>query len=755
MIELHQQTFLLHGKPTILRVGEMHYFRIPKELWETHMVAMKDAHCNAISTYVPWLIHEPVMDTYEFNGESVDQYDLIYFLTLCQKHQLPLFFRPGPFVMAELYMEGVASYLESFPELKPYTFHHKKVPNDQLDYMHPIFLDRCKKYFDQLFQAVKPFFQEHGGPIFGIQIDNEIGMLAWVSQSPPLTHDIIMNLKEHFNQETYTFNIGHEAIGHQILGQLLRERYQSYVSYLKGIIQSYSKDMLTFINVHGTGGGRGLMFPIGYSQLLNTFKGHIIGTDTYFMDLDFKNAHDYYMINSQLNALKDPETPATCLEFNGGNSDFGHNLYHHDTVHSMDKKIRLNMIQNHKMINYYLFSAGLNPLTHSSYQTGNRRIALTGEGHGFSAPLKLDGSKTYMYHQISKTNKLIKTHQEVLSKSYEVHSNVTVGLMLDQFMTENMRHQTGIETMKVNLTKHREGIFHEVFLKHALFLQYNPSTLHLEPLKTIDVLRYPILAVATSAYMSSHIQQLLLNYVRNGGKLMCFGELPVYNLYGEEDTSLIEAFNITVIKTHDDHTENQFSVTYDQYIDGFKSFRTPYAQSMNHEALSIFHTLDGHKTSYITDQVMFITNMYPADLSITKRIGNIMGIKPVLEAELNGYAYLLKTTSEKGSFIHILNFESYPLEVSIKELPFNVIHIPAYDNVMLPINLEIEHMNITSTSELIEYHPSHMIFKTSHQRHEIKIQTHLKIDSPYCQKTMDGYECLIPNHGDTETVINF
>jgi len=753
MIQLQQQTFLLNGKPTILRAAEMHYFRIPKALWETHIIAIKEAHCNVISTYVPWLIHEPVMDTYEFNGESLDQYDLMHFLTLCQKHHLPVFFRPGPFVMAELYMEGVASYLASYPELKPLTFNRVKVPNDQLDYMHPIFLERSKKYFVTLLEAVKPFLQEHGGPIFGIQIDNEIGMLAWVSQSPPLTADIIKDLKEHFNQETYTFHTGHESIGHQILGQLLRERYQSYVSYLEDVIKSQTNDMLTFINVHGTGGGRGLMFPIGYSQLINTFKGHIIGTDTYFMDVDFKNAHDYYVINSQLNALKDPETPATCLEFNGGNSDFGHNLYHHDTVHSMDKKIRLNIIQNHKMINYYLFSAGMNPLTHTSYQTGNRRIALTGEGHGFSAPLKLDGSKTYMYHQISKTNALIKTHQEVLSSSFEIHSNVTVGLMLDQFMTENMRHQTGIETMKVNLTKHREGIFHEVFLKHALFLQYNPSTLHLEPLKHIDVLKYPILAISTSAYMSSHIQQLLITFIHDGGKLMCFGELPTFNLLGEEDCSLIDALNIKPLQTHDEQTDHQLSVTYDQYIDGFKSFRTPYAQSMEHDALSIFHTLDGHKTSYISNDVIFITHTYPAHTEITKRLGDLMGIKPVLHARMNGYAYILKTHSIKGSFIHILNFESYPLEVFIEELPFKVIHVGAYDNVMLPLNLEMNDMKLTSSAELIDYRDDGLIFKTSHQEHHVIIQTKKVIHSPYCMKSMDVYTCIIPKHGDIETVI--
>ena len=755
MIELKHQTFYQDGKPTVLLAGEMHYFRIPKPLWETHIIAIKEAGCNVLSTYVPWLIHEPIEHQFEFHGQSLEQYDLISFLTLCQTHKMPVFFRPGPFVMAELHMEGVASYLKDDPSIKPLTFHKVKVPNDQLDYMHPRFLSRVKAYFDALFHVVKPFLQNEGGPIFGIQLDNEIGMLAWVSQSPPLTDDIIVALSEHIDRNTYTFKSGHHEVGHQRLGQLLRKRYLDYVNTLKDYINPYiTKDILTFINVHGTGGGRGLMFPIGYAQLIDTFKGNITGTDIYFMDLDLKNAHDYYMINSYLDALKDPETPSTCLEFNGGNSDFGDHLYHHDTTFSMDKKIRLEIISNHKMINYYLFSAGMNPKTHPSYQTANGRIALTGERHGFSAPLKLDGRKTYMYDQIATTNHLIQTHREVLSRMKEVYSGLTVGLMLDQFMTESMRHGTEIEPLKVNLTKNREGVFHETFLKQALLLQYNPQTIHLEAITHIDPKMYPVMALSTSRYMASHIQKLLVTYLKEGGKLLCFGDIPEYNLLGEVDHTLIKYLKIEVLEMIDDHKIPQYTLVYDQHIDGYSSFRTPYAVRLKHQEDAWFKDLEGHQVSYVSDQAIWMTHHYPGDLMITKRILHHFKVKPSIHVTSQGLIYAFETKYLHERFIHVLNFESYPLRVTFHDIDLAPSYILPCDNVMLPLGISTPLGIITANCECTHYDEDSITFKTNHQDHVIKIETDRTIHHKGCIKEDRNYVCHIVKHEDVYTTIH-
>jgi beta-galactosidase len=43
--------FTINGKPTVINAGEIHYARVPRELWHDRLVKMKRAGLNTISTY--------------------------------------------------------------------------------------------------------------------------------------------------------------------------------------------------------------------------------------------------------------------------------------------------------------------------------------------------------------------------------------------------------------------------------------------------------------------------------------------------------------------------------------------------------------------------------------------------------------------------------------------------------------------------------------------------------------------------------
>jgi beta-galactosidase len=50
--------FVLNGRATYLRCGELQYFRIPRPLWRPALERMQEAGLNAVATYVPWIVHE-------------------------------------------------------------------------------------------------------------------------------------------------------------------------------------------------------------------------------------------------------------------------------------------------------------------------------------------------------------------------------------------------------------------------------------------------------------------------------------------------------------------------------------------------------------------------------------------------------------------------------------------------------------------------------------------------------------------------
>jgi beta-galactosidase len=737
-LSIKEGQFYLDGQATLLMAGEIHYFRLPKSLWALHLERLKESGCQVVSTYVPWLIHEPTEGTFEFEGETLEQYDLKAFIDLCKSYGFIVFLRPGPFVMAELHGEGVASYIHDKPFLKPLTWDKKIVPNGQIDVLHPYFLSRVEAYFEALFKFLKPYLEAQGGPVSLIQLDNEVGMLAWVSQSPPLTDDIIQDLGSDFNRKTYQFYEGTFARGHQKLGYLLRKRYSKYIEFLHKIVQNHAENMITLVNIHGTSGGRGLTFPIGFSQLVETFKDHIIGTDIYYENLDIRKSHDYYLINSMLNALKNPSTPATCLEFNAGNSNFGDNLSGIDTTDSMDKKIRLLFIQGHKLINFYLFSGGMNPLTHSSYETSNRRIAITGERHGFSAPVKLNGETTPMFKQMQQTLSILNVYGKEIAFQEEVTSNLTIGLILDYYMTDSMRHGTEIEALKTDLTMHREGAFVETFLKQALLLHIPMQSIHLE-LDHCDPKKHPILVLNTASYMASAIQQKLIDYLKAGGKLFLLGALPIKNLKGEIDQSLIDYLEIEPLEFLSSQTHPGLMLKSDQPIEGYHSFNASFAQRMRHNHESAYHDLDNHKVSYISDQVVWLTHHYPGYLYITKRWLDHLGVKPPLKTKTSGFIYVFKTESKHGALLHLLNFESHDVTVFFEDFIFDQITVKAYDSIMVPIHYHIHGATITSTCELIDVSNDHFTFETNGLSQIVMIDTNHSFENMDYIKTDQGY----------------
>ncbi len=752
MIEVKQGLFYINGKPKYLFAGEIHYFRLPTHLWKIHIEKLIESGCQVVSFYIPWLIHEPQEDVYEFQGESLEQYDLIRFIQLCISYDLYIFLRPGPFVMAELLHEGIPPYLFQVEDIKPRTFHKKRVPNDQIDYLHPYFLERTRKYMDALFNALKPYTQE-GGPVIGVQLDNEIGMLAWVSQSPALTEDVIEHLGDTFDQTQYVFKPGQSARGHQRLGIYMRHRFKRFVDILDTMIKQLThKNMLTFINVHGTEGGRGKSFPIGYSQLKDTFGQRIIGTDIYFSHLTIENTHDYYIINSMLQALKLPETPSTSLEFNAGNSNFGDDLSGHDTPQSMDKKIRMNMIQGHQMINYYLLSAGMNPrIPH--HQNPFQRIAFTGERHGFSAPIQIQGNTTYMYDQIKSTNQLFLTHEPFSIHTQEVTSTLTFGFILDQYMTESMRHGTEIEDIKVALTRARSGIVWDQFLKHSLLLQRPFRSLHLENSGVIDVSQTPVLAVPISTYMSASIQETLIQYIQSGGKCLFFGQCPLYDLEGQPNQSLMQFLNIDVEPfTHEQH-ERPLSACYDLGIDGYPSFRTPYYQVLHHNMPSWFETESHEKLSYISDQVILVTTPYPGHLEITERFLQHVHIDPIVSLKHQGYLHAFQTRGDHGGYLHLLNIEGFKQTIKIDHPLLDTITLMPFESLMLFDQLRIHGHVVSSSVECIEIETHQLTFKTDGREADVYIQTNSDIENPLCVLKGDTYHCHIGRHKeDTWTI---
>ena len=156
--ETNKGSFMLNGQPFIVKAAELHYPRIPKEYWEHRIKMCKALGMNTICLYTFWNSHEPKEGMFDFTGQN----DIREFIQLCQKNEMMVILRPGPYVCAEWEMGGLPWWLLKKKDIK-------LRENDSY------FLERVDKFQKAVANQVADLTIANGGPIIMVQVENEYG----------------------------------------------------------------------------------------------------------------------------------------------------------------------------------------------------------------------------------------------------------------------------------------------------------------------------------------------------------------------------------------------------------------------------------------------------------------------------------------------------------------------------------------------------------------------------------------------------
>lgn len=166
-----QRYLVLNGKPWLPVMGEFHFSRYPPSQWEEEILKMKAGGVQIISTYVIWIHHEEVEGIFDWSGQR----DLRGFLELCARHHMYVILRIGPWSHGEVRNGGFPDWLLG-KELTRGTS--------------PEFLTYAQRYYDQIAAQAKGLLWKDGGPVIGVQLDNEYNIHA-----PDSTQDYILTLR--------------------------------------------------------------------------------------------------------------------------------------------------------------------------------------------------------------------------------------------------------------------------------------------------------------------------------------------------------------------------------------------------------------------------------------------------------------------------------------------------------------------------------------------------------------------------------
>ncbi len=167
------------GTRTFLISGEFHYFRVPKDEWRRRLRLLKDVGGNCVATYIPWCIHEPEEGKILF-GDRPER-DLGEFLRVVKEEGLMAIVRPGPYQYSELVYAGLPRWLvEGHPEIAFKKKDGTPLASGAVEYNHPVFLEKARRYFKAVAGVLRPHLSVNGGPVVLVQLDNELtGIHVW------------------------------------------------------------------------------------------------------------------------------------------------------------------------------------------------------------------------------------------------------------------------------------------------------------------------------------------------------------------------------------------------------------------------------------------------------------------------------------------------------------------------------------------------------------------------------------------------
>ena len=185
------------GKPWLPVMGEFHYSRYPEQYWEESLRKMHAGGIRIVASYIFWIHHEEEKGKWNFSGQR----DLRRFVTLCSQLDLLFFLRIGPWVHGECRHGG-------FPDWLQYDSAIKNRSDD------PKYLDLVRILFGKIYSCLKGLLWKDGGPVIGLQIENEYGHVGGIRGPEGLAHMATLKrlaLESGFDVPFYTATGGPES----------------------------------------------------------------------------------------------------------------------------------------------------------------------------------------------------------------------------------------------------------------------------------------------------------------------------------------------------------------------------------------------------------------------------------------------------------------------------------------------------------------------------------------------------------------
>lgn len=150
--------FYIGEEPIQLISGAIHYFRMLPKDWYDRLYKLKACGFNTVETYIPWNLHEPEENEFNFTGLA----NFEKFISIADSLDLLVILRPSPYICAEWEFGGLPYWLLKDSNINLRSYDTK-------------FLEKVSNYYDTLIPKIIPYLSTNDGPVIAMQIENEYG----------------------------------------------------------------------------------------------------------------------------------------------------------------------------------------------------------------------------------------------------------------------------------------------------------------------------------------------------------------------------------------------------------------------------------------------------------------------------------------------------------------------------------------------------------------------------------------------------
>jgi len=557
---IKQGNFYLNDKKVFLNSGEIHYFRIKRELWDKHLSAAREAGLTAVSTYIPWAWHESVEGVFDFDGSSHPQKDLKGWLERCQAHGLHCIVKPGPFILAETRGAGLPDwFLELYgDEVKMHNSKGEKVASDGVSLFHPVYLEKVALWYDQIMPFISDRQITAGGPIIMMQICNEIGVFSWLAHQGDYGEEVkkrfIAHLTKTFStidELNHLWGTDYKSFSEVELppdGRLpyasrgdrgrdyewhcfWRTYYGDYLRMLTGWARERGVTVPLYHNLPGWIYGSGYEFPLNvtmYEDLFGEKSEIMFGVDHIPEYLSHRNMHDDRIVNDITCAMQ-VDKPLFAAEFQCGSRE-----YHVVTnPREMELFYKASIANGLTGWNYYMFSQGRN----------QRHRGYSGETFYWFTPLTPEGERNSLFPLVKRMSKVIKTSEKLIVE-VKRKADVCVLFYPAYYATELERPENGASGLQFVPSAIRRPAYFDGLLKVLQVLNIDYDMADLSQANADKLRRYRQVWAFSTDEMNARDQQVMVDYSRAGGHLVIFPCLPDREMSQKPCTILRDVISI-------------------------------------------------------------------------------------------------------------------------------------------------------------------------------------------------------------------